>query len=467
MFVLLVPFLGCSQPVEVAPVTRGPIAEFVEERGESRLPQTHLITMPFEGRVAAIALQEGDSVEVGQEVARIVQSDMDIRLAVAQARVARLEAEISENNDTTIEQSTLAQSQELVTSTKATYDAAVHQMIAARAKQVFAKKRFQRNKELIRRDALSEEALEEAELKATEAVVEEKQADLLRAAIQSMYTAIKIVPEIVQQQMTIRKPLHASVLQQQKQEALADLRQVQIDLKRSVMKTSVNGVVLKRKETNERRLTAGTVLLEIGQPELLEFEADFLTQDVISVKPGDPAQLYGPVIGSDPLPATVARIYPAGFTKVSSLGVEEQRVKVIVRLESEVLQELLSRSSLGVGYRVLIRIFTASKPDALVVPRSSLFRNSTGQWQCFVVRDGQAQRQTVSVGLMNDQQVEIVAGLNKDDKVVLAPETSLSDGTPVQPQQRPPSTRVRQPLPPSLQPAQSRAAQSRAAQSRK
>jgi len=115
--------------------------------------------------------------------------------------------------------------------------------------------------------------------------------------------------------------------------------------------------------------------------------------------------------------------------KVSSLGVEQQRVKVIVRFAGDELKRLLADGRLGVGYRVRVRIFTADKSQALLIPRSALFRAADNSWQVFVVRGGAARLQIVQVGLMNDEQAEITGGLTDGEPVVLAPESTLSDGT--------------------------------------
>src|SRR5208283_4005751 len=149
----------------------------------------------------------------------------------------------------------------------------------------------------------------------------------------------------------------------------------------------------------------------------------------VAAKPGDTAEIYGPAIGQPAVRGKVTRIYPAGFTKVSSLGVEQQRVKVIICFDSkDDLKRLLTERGLGVGYRVRVRIFTADKSRALLVPRSALFRAADGKWQVFAVRGGTAKLQTVEVGLMNDEQAEIRNGLAEGELVVLAPESSLSDG---------------------------------------
>jgi HlyD family secretion protein len=180
--------------------------------------------------------------------------------------------------------------------------------------------------------------------------------------------------------------------------------------------------------TNERFLNAGSPLLEIGRLEDLEVEADILSLDVVSAKKGDRVEIYGPAIGKIPARGTVERIYPAGFTKVSSLGVEQQRVKVLVRFDRADLQRLRAEQALGVGYRVRVRIITAEKSRALVIPRSAMFRGTDGSWQVYVVRGGRAVIAKVTIGMINDEQAEVLDGLAAEEPVIRSPESSLIDG---------------------------------------
>ena len=132
--------------------------------------------------------------------------------------------------------------------------------------------------------------------------------------------------------------------------------------------------------------------------------------------------------GAEPAAARVARIYPAGFTKVSSLGVEQQRVKVILTFDVDVLDRLRAQRNLGADYRVRVRVYTAEKENALVVPRSAMFRAADGGWRVFVAKGARARVQPIQVGLTNDESAEVVEGLTEGDVVILAPETNLADG---------------------------------------
>jgi HlyD family secretion protein len=211
------------------------------------------------------------------------------------------------------------------------------------------------------------------------------------------------------------------------------LKETERDRNRGELRSPVDGVVLERAISDERQVSAGTVLLKIGRLEDLEVEADILSQDVVNVKEGDAVEITGPAIGLTPAHGTVKRIYPAGFTKVSSLGVEQQRVKVIVAFNPEDLAHLRKEHDLGVDYRVRVRIITDQKNDVLSAPRAALFRGGDGKWQVFVIRDGRARLQSVETGLMNDETVEIISGLEPNELVILAPETSLRDGMRVRP----------------------------------
>jgi HlyD family secretion protein len=195
------------------------------------------------------------------------------------------------------------------------------------------------------------------------------------------------------------------------------------------MRSPVDGVVLERFISNERYLEAGKSLLEIGRMEDLEIEADILTLDAAEIRVGGPVEIYGPAIGRQPAKGVVARIHPAGFTKVSSLGVEQQRIKAIIRFAEGELARLIADRHLGVGYRVRVRVFTADKSQAILVPRSAMFRAADNTWQVFAVRGAAARLQSVEVGLMNDEQVEITKGLSEGEPVILAPESTLVNGT--------------------------------------
>ncbi|QGJ69151.1 Efflux RND transporter periplasmic adaptor subunit [Planctomycetales bacterium 10988] len=427
-------------PTDVIVVDRGSVAEFVDERAETRLPQTYLITMPYSARLDQITVNEGEKVEKGQLVAQVVQADSDAKLRQAQSAVARLKASIVENNDLTVEESGVQQALKYVESMAQTVAASEQQLTVGEAKQAYAQKNYDRINFLFEREQTPEESMNDAELRLIEAKVEYQQTLLTHAALLAIQAATNLTPKMLRQYMD-RKLLTGDVLSKELQEAEAQLEIAQLENERGRMKSPIKGTILEKFRENEGLVSGGTELLEIGDLSRLEIESDILSQNVVQVRVGNRVLIYGPAIGPEPVEGIVKRIYPEGFTKTSSLGVEQQRVKVIIGFESpEVIAKLTSERGLGVGYRVRVRIITEENPNALFVARSSIFRDAAGNWQTFTLKDRTAAKQALNIGLMNDERVEVKEGLEEGSLVVLAPETTLVDGTRVRPLiQEPPS----------------------------
>jgi HlyD family secretion protein len=391
--------------------------------------------MPFDGRIAAIDLIEGAPVYQGQVVAQVVRSDLDLSVDLAMADVDRLKASIRENDDASVEQTGLKQSLSFVQSMDRTVEAAQAQVDSGHAKLEYANNNLERARKMFQTKTATQDQYEQTQLQQVQSAVEYQQDLLLLRAIQALQAATGLLPTGVQQYID-RKLLTHNVLNMQLEQANVRLKEAQRDRERGELRAPVEGVVLERAFSDERQVTSGTVLLKIGRLEDLEVEADILSQDVVNIKEKDAVEITGPAIGPMPAHGTVKRIYPAGFTKVSSLGVEQQRVKVIISIDPKDLARQRSQRDLGVDYRVRVRVFTAEKDGALTVPRSALFRGGDGKWQLFAIRDDRAHLQPIETGLMNDELAEITQGLAPNELVVLAPETSLKDGIAVKPIQR-------------------------------
>jgi HlyD family secretion protein len=165
--------------------------------------------------------------------------------------------------------------------------------------------------------------------------------------------------------------------------------------------------------------------LLLGDLKRLEAVADVLSQDALKLKPGDPVKL-APAVGKKPLKAQVKRIEPAGFTKLSSLGVEQQRVNVIVKF-------LEKSADLGTGYRVQAKFFTGQKSDALLVSRFSVMQSPDGAYYVFKVEDGSLKKQIIKIGLKSDLELEVTDGLTAEDLIVARPDTTMIEGTDIKP----------------------------------
>ncbi|MFD0914828.1 efflux RND transporter periplasmic adaptor subunit [Pseudahrensia aquimaris] len=186
----------------------------------------------------------------------------------------------------------------------------------------------------------------------------------------------------------------------------------------------VDGVVLKVMARSEQAVSPGSVIAEIGNPRNLEVIVDLLSADAAKVKPGTEVRMtdWG---GDTVLIGTVKRVDPAAFTKVSSLGIEEQRVNVVIDLPSP-------PESLGHGYRVLVDLVVWSQSDVLQVPIGALFRSS-GQWATYVDDQGVARLTLIELGQMTDETAQVLQGLEDGQRVVLYPNDALTDGAMIEP----------------------------------
>jgi len=439
LFVLALPGCGGGQPVEVAVVRTAPIREIVEDRGKTRLPREWNITMPYAGRIESLAaFPERTEVKAGQPLTQIVPRDLELRKEAVVASKRRLEASIVENNNVSVELVSKQQAEEMVRSMESTVAAASNRLEAGVAKYNYYQKNLERVLSLWKTRAKSEDEAEQAQLQFVQSDVDYKQDKLVLASLQAMLSATKLFPVVIDSYMDRKKGDSAKVLERQLDEIKVQLDEVDRDIARGKLTSPIDGVVLERAVVDEQYLNAGATLLKLGNLNELEVEVDILSQDVGSVEVGDNAEILGPAIGPKPVMGKVTRIYPAGFTKVSSLGVEQQRVKVIVAFQPADLQNLIKTRGLGVDYRVRVRIITAAKDNALVIPRSALFRGADGQWTVFVVRGGAAESVQIPVGLMNDEFVEVTGKLAADDQVILAPESTIATGTKVKAEVREP-----------------------------
>jgi HlyD family secretion protein len=188
----------------------------------------------------------------------------------------------------------------------------------------------------------------------------------------------------------------------------------------------ISGRVLRVFQESERVVNVGTPLLEVGDPADLEVTVEVLSRDAVAIRPGARVLLeqWG---GASPLEARVRWVEPAGFTKISALGVEEQRVNVICDLVTPAAE----RATLGDEYRVEARIVVWESPDALIVPAGALFRRE-GNWRIFVVEGGRARERAVRVGRSNGVFSEVLEGVASGDTVVVYPGDRIRDGIRVQ-----------------------------------
>ncbi|WP_299003295.1 HlyD family efflux transporter periplasmic adaptor subunit [uncultured Caulobacter sp.] len=365
-----------SVSVTLAPVTIGPIADSVADQGYARVREAYVVSAPVSGRLQRLDLHVGDRVEKGVTIiARILPSGAEL----LDPR-ARAQAEAS-----------VAAATAAVASARAQLD-----QLVAGARQIEGD--LARQRELAGKGFASSQALETAENKAraARAGVRAAQAELgVRRSELGVARAALIGPE------------------REGRGAVA-------------VNAPASGYVTRVLQESERTVAVGAPLIEVSDKGGLEAAIEFLSQDAVKVREGMAAEVFD--WGGAPLPAVVRRIEPQGFTKVSALGVEEQRVLVFLQMSGDPERW----ASLGPGYRLWGRVFLRREPRALKVPLGALVRQGGG-WAVFKAQAGRARVAPVDVGAMTDREAEILKGLRAQEQVVLFPSDQIRDGVRLKP----------------------------------
>lgn len=367
-------------PVDLVNIGRGPLAVSVSDEGETRVRDMYVVSAPVPGRMRRIDLEAGDTVVADQTVvAQIEPSDptfLDVR-STAEAKAGLAAAAAARTH-------------------------AAAQVRRAQAELDFAHSELERIRVLATSHTVSENDLDSAMRRArtTDAAVAEAQAE-------------QQVRESEYQVARARLMTPAS----RKRDEECDCVSVY---------SPVSGDVLRVVTESEGVVQSGTPLVEIGNSDMLEVVVDLLSADAVRVQPGQRAiiEAWG---GPKPLEGTVRRVEPFGFTKVSALGIEEQRVNVVIDIKEPRQQW----TRLGHGYRVEPRILLWESQDVLKVPLSALFRHGQ-QWAVFVDKGGRALLQPVEIGHENGLEAEVLSGLDVGERVVLHPGDRVSPGTRLQ-----------------------------------
>ena len=363
--------------VDLATVARGPLQVSVSDDGETRVRDMFVVSAPLAGHMRRIELEAGDSVAAGETiVARIEPSDPSFL-------DRRSEAEVRAG----------------IRASEAARVHAAAELRRAQAERDFAVTELKRYEGLAASRTISQNDLESARRRARTA----------EAAVDESVAGLRVSD---------------SELEQAKARLMAPGRSAndRADCDCVTVRSPVSGNVLRVLAESEGIVAPGTSLLEIGDSTRLEVVTDLLSTEAVSVRTGQRALIEG--WGGDiALEGVVRRVEPYGFTKVSALGVEEQRVKVIV----DITEPAERWRHLGHGYRVEPRIVLWESNGVLKVPLSALFRQA-GEWAVFVARDGRARLQPVVIGQMNGIEAEVLKGLAAGDQVVVHPSDRVSDG---------------------------------------
>jgi HlyD family secretion protein len=413
---------GGGLEIEVVAVRRGTIEESFVEPARTRLAQTYVITMPVDARIERVTLEPGDAVSQGTAVvtADLVPFELDVQ--EAEAAVSQLRAEISVKENDDLESTARKEAVATIDASEEALQASRKQVEVQKRRAEHAEVEFDRLDRAHDAGAVSRSELDVARLARDTAEIEYLRQEFYEKAFHTLLTAIRLGPQLVDDWLG-RKVLEREVLMHQL--AQAEVRRQRAAHQRQLLVTGlqspITGVVLEKHEQGDSTLPAGTALLRLGSLEAMEVIAEVLTQDAQRLQVGSAVRLEAESSGVM-VPGQVTRIEPMAFTKLSSLGVEQQRVNVIVGLEGE------RPADLGVGYRLQARFLTGSRSDTLIVDRFSVLESTDGQLYVLAVQGGRLQRRPVEIGLRSDLELEVTSGLQEGDVIVRAPDTTMESG---------------------------------------
>ncbi len=366
-------------PVDLAQVTRGPMQGTISAQGVTRARNPYAITAPITGAATRSPVEVGDPVTAGETVVAVIQP----------ADPALLDAR------------TRAQAEAAVAEAQAAVGVAESNLRQAESALEHSARQLERSQTLAERGTIPHRMLEDIEASHLSA---EQTRDAARAQLELNRAALARAEAQMLGPQTLFEP-----------NGRASECCVQILAPQS-------GIVLEVSDQSARVVQAGSPLLTIGNLDEMEIELDLLSTDAVQVPPGARAVIerWG---GEGTLEAQLRRIDPAAFTRVSALGIEEQRV----RLRLDLLSPPEDRTGLGEGFRVQVRLILWEEDALLRLPQAALFRHGDG-WAVFAEEGGRARLHPVEIGRQAAGEAELLGGLEEGARVVLFPASSLADG---------------------------------------
>jgi HlyD family secretion protein len=371
--------------VDIARVTKGPMEVTIDDEAKTRVRHVYTVSAPIAGKVLRISHPLGDqgtSIHVGDQV------------KAAETIVAIMQPTVPSFLDVRSRE----ELQAMLTAADAAVALAEAEVRRIEAALEFSRSELRRAEALARTNAIAERALEKArfDVRTNEAVLASAQAQLdVRRSERATVAARLIDPSTAPPEKS-----SGCCIQ---------------------LRSPVTGIVLKIIQDSEVVVLAGAPLIDIGDPLDLEVIADLLSTDAVQIKAGATVRIDG--WGGPPIQGRVTRVDPAGFLKVSALGIEEQRVRTTIDFVD--LPDVWSK--LGHDYRVIVHVTVWSGEEVLRVPVGSLFRKGE-EWAVFSERDGRARTTLVKIGHRNNRSAEILSGLADGDRVILHPSDRIREG---------------------------------------
>ncbi|RPJ82650.1 MAG: HlyD family efflux transporter periplasmic adaptor subunit [Deltaproteobacteria bacterium] len=372
-------FLPKAVDVDLVPVTRGPLQVTIEEEGRTRLKERFIITAPTAGYLERITAKAGDEVKKDQNI--IVLEPL--RSPVLDSR-------------------SQAEAESTVTAAEAALNAAVEKESASEADAGYMEKRLERLQKLYAKGSIAKDQFDQIEAETKKARAIQRSA---QAAVEVARSELERSKTLLENYTFVEKTTSNNTV---------------------YVASPISGSIFRIYKESEGAVNVGEPLMEIGDSKNLEVRVEVLSSDAVKINKGTRV-FYKRWGGDGILEGVVQVVEPSGFTKISSLGVEEQRVLIIADITSPPEKW----KALGDGYRLEAHFVVWEGKDVLQIPTSSLFRVND-EWAVFVEKNGKAHQRLVKIGHRNGLVAEIISGLNEKEKVIAHPDDTVNHGVRVQ-----------------------------------
>jgi len=409
-----------SIEVTTAEVRRGSVREYVfEDEAETRLDALRTVSAPLRGTVRRIELQIGDPVEAGEVITTIEEDEILHAIAGAEAKVRELEANIEGLPTKVPKESELKAAAESTEAAAEAGKAAELEKEKAAEELEYQRKEYRRISGLHDKDVVSDERYDLArlnlELARRSLSIHERYFRVAEIETRIAALELEAMKESLGDIDHLQKAYKAGI-----EQIRAELQTLHHQAGKTRIESPISGVLTEKYRDSEAAVEAGEPLFEVGDLDTIEIKADILSADISLVEPGQKVIIEGEILGEETLTGTVRRTYPHGFTKISALGIEQQRFRTIIDFNN-------TEARLPPGADLDVRVIIDQREDVTYIPSAAFFMTQDGP-AVFVVENGRARIRHIETGLSGDEKIEVLSGLDEGDIIILRPPPELEPG---------------------------------------
>ena len=408
--------------LDLATVARGRISEYIEEEGKTRLDREKQIYPSMVGYLGPVAVEIGQKIRQGKVIARIEDIEIKRQIDSLNAEIRALQAQNIGIDQSKPKKDEYEKARLLIKQARGNLKIVRQELATLTTNFAQTERDLRRTIRLFDEGAATVQQKEAIETRYhSERRALQKQQEVVTVTGDSISVAeanLAILQDTVDDREYLRQ-----VYQAQTEGLQARIAILRNNLKKTELIAPFAGVVLEKTTRGNTQLSFVTpdyYIVKIGDLASIEIQVDLLSDDIHRLEIGQRAEIYGPALGQRQVAAKVAQIYPSAFTKISSLGIEQQRVTVILHFDN-------TQARLQPGYRVDVKIFTRVVDQTLIIPTQAVF-TLVRQKHVFVVKDGKTKLQAIQVGIETDDLTEVLSGLKPGEQIVANPGNDLTAG---------------------------------------